>query len=326
MNRWIAVFFLLAVCCITINARSKQDVLTDKVTQLTQWAAKRSVIKLTSAKFMTYVKNKPRNYSMIVMFTALNPQRRCTVCHEANDEYTILANSYRFSSSFSNELFFGVLDYDDGQEAFHSLGLSSAPSFIHFPAKGKRKGVDTFDIQRQGFNSEQLAKWVQDRTGTPIRIFRPPNYTGTVIFILTLCMVGSFLYIRRNSLEFLQSKTVWSGICIFIILLMTSGQMWNHIRGPPLYHRNPHNGMIGYIHGHNQSQLVAETYIVFFIYSTIVIGFILLNDAFESKSADASKRRNLAISGLVLVIFFFSLLLSVFRRKYSGYPYTFLFR
>lgn len=274
---------------------------------------------------MNYVKHKPRNYSVIVMLTALNPQRKCGVCQEASEEYKILANSYRLSSSFSNKVFFAMLDYDDGQEIFQQLGISSAPTFLHFPGKGKRKQGDTYDIQSRGPNAEQMAKWVLDRTGIPVRIFRPPNYTGTVILILTLFMVGSFLYIRRNSLEFLQSNNLWASLCIFIILFMLSGQMWNHIRGPPMYHRNPSNGMISYIHTSSQSQLVAETYIVFLIYAAIVFGFILICDAFNSK-VETSKGQNMVICGLFLVAIFFSLMLSIFRRKYQGYPHTFLFR
>jgi len=168
MNLKIIFSILFLFFGVLVNGKTKQDVLNSKVTQMTDWTRNRAVIKLSSAKFMTYVKNKPRNYSVIIMFTALNPQRRCSICHEANDEYNILANSYRHSSSYSNKLFFALLDYDDGQEAFQSLGLSSAPSFIHFPAKGKRKSADTYDIQRQGFVSESLAKWVLDRTGITV--------------------------------------------------------------------------------------------------------------------------------------------------------------
>lgn len=29
---------------------------------------------------------------------------------------------------------------------------------------------------------------------------------------------------------------------------MTSGQMWNHIRGPPYAHKNPHNGQVVSVH------------------------------------------------------------------------------
>ena len=35
----------------------------------------------------------------------------------------------------TNRLFFGVVDFDDGSEIFQSLGLNSAPAFVHFPAK-----------------------------------------------------------------------------------------------------------------------------------------------------------------------------------------------
>ena len=55
------------------------------------------------------------------MFTALNPKRGCSVCQEASDEFTILANSYRFSAVYSNSLFFGMVDFDDGSEVFQSV-------------------------------------------------------------------------------------------------------------------------------------------------------------------------------------------------------------
>ncbi len=36
------------------------------------------------------------------------------------------------------------------------------------------------DIQRVGFSAEAIAKWILERTEMNIRVFRPPNYTGTV--------------------------------------------------------------------------------------------------------------------------------------------------
>lgn len=48
------------------------------------------------------------------------------------------------------------------------LNMNSAPTFMHFPAKGKPKRADTFDLQRIGFASEQLAKWIADRTDVQV--------------------------------------------------------------------------------------------------------------------------------------------------------------
>lgn len=47
--------------------------------------------------------------------------------------------------------------------------MNSAPTFMHFPAKGKPKRADTFDLQRIGFASEQLAKWIADRTDVQVQ-------------------------------------------------------------------------------------------------------------------------------------------------------------
>ncbi len=48
--------------------------------------------------------------------------------------------------------------------------MNSAPTFMHFPAKGKPKRADTFDLQRIGFASEQLAKWIADRTDVQVHL------------------------------------------------------------------------------------------------------------------------------------------------------------
>uniref|UniRef100_A0AAR2JVB0 Tumor suppressor candidate 3 n=1 Tax=Pygocentrus nattereri TaxID=42514 RepID=A0AAR2JVB0_PYGNA len=218
--------------------------LVEKVEQMMDWSSRRSVIRMNGDKFRRFVKAPPRNYSVIVMFTALQPQRQCSVCRQANEEYQVLANSWRYSSAFSNKLFFTVVDYDEGADVFQQLNMNSAPTFMHFPAKGKPKRADTFDLQRIGFASEQLAKWIADRTDVQIRVFRPPNYSGTIALALLVSLVGGLLYLRRNNLEFIYNKTGWAMAALCVVFAMTSGQMWNHIRGPPYAHKNPQNGQV----------------------------------------------------------------------------------
>ncbi|TSN95689.1 Tumor suppressor candidate 3 [Bagarius yarrelli] len=144
----------------------------------------------------------------------------------------------------SKKLFFTVVDYDEGADVFQQLNMNSAPTFMHFPAKGKPKRADTFDLQRIGFASEQLAKWIHDRTDVQIRVFRPPNYSGTIALALLVSLVGGLLYLRRNNLEFIYNKTGWAMAALCVVFAMTSGQMWNHIRGPPYAHKNPQNGQV----------------------------------------------------------------------------------
>uniref|UniRef100_A0A8C3SXU5 Tumor suppressor candidate 3 n=12 Tax=Archelosauria TaxID=1329799 RepID=A0A8C3SXU5_CHESE len=248
--------WLIQLFCLLFN------LLAEKVEQLMEWSSRRSVIRMNGDKFRRFVKAPPRNYSVIVMFTALQPQRQCSVCRQANEEYQVLANSWRYSSAFSNKLFFTIVDYDEGADVFQQLNMNSAPTFMHFPPKGKPKRADTFDLQRIGFAAEQLAKWIADRTDVHIRVFRPPNYSGTIALALLVSLVGGLLYLRRNNLEFIYNKTGWAMAALCVVFAMTSGQMWNHIRGPPYAHKNPQNGQVSYIHGSSQAQFVAESHII----------------------------------------------------------------
>lgn len=69
--------------------------MSERVQQLTEMANKKSVLRFNGNKFREYIKSIPRNYSIIVMFTAMAPQRQCVVCKHASDEFTIVANSFR---------------------------------------------------------------------------------------------------------------------------------------------------------------------------------------------------------------------------------------
>ncbi|KAL7981937.1 hypothetical protein Chor_000994, partial [Crotalus horridus] len=179
-----------------------------------------------------------------ILAKKLNMLCLCFTFRQANEEYQVLANSWRYSSAFSNKLFFTLVDYDEGADVFQQLNMNSAPTFMHFPPKGKPKRADTFDLQRIGFAAEQLAKWIADRMDVHIRVFRPPNYSGTIALALLVSLVGGLLYLRRNNLEFIYNKTGWAMVALCVVFAMTSGQMWNHIRGPPYAHKNPQNGQV----------------------------------------------------------------------------------
>ncbi|XP_029627966.1 dolichyl-diphosphooligosaccharide--protein glycosyltransferase subunit MAGT1 [Salmo trutta] len=224
--------------------KKKETLLSEKVGQLMDWTGKRAVIRMNGEKFRRFVKAPPRNYSVVIMFTALQPQRQCGVCKQADEEYQILANSWRYSSAFTNKVFFAAVDFDEGSDVFQMLNMNSAPSFIHFPAKGKPKKSDSYELQVRGFAAEQLARWVGDRTDVQIRVIRPPNYAGPLMLGFLLAVIGGLAYLRRNNLEFLYNKNVWAFSALCFCLIMTSGQMWNHIRGPPYAHKNPTTGQV----------------------------------------------------------------------------------
>ena len=93
--------------------------------------------------------------------------------------------------------------------------------------------------------------FIGERTEASIRVLRPPNYTGTIAMFILFGVTVILIYMRRNNLEFLYNKNLWGMMALFFVFAMTSGQMWNHIRGPPLVHKTQ-GGQVAYIHGSSQ--------------------------------------------------------------------------
>ncbi|EHB17736.1 Magnesium transporter protein 1 [Heterocephalus glaber] len=218
---------------------------------------------------------------------------------QADEEFQILANSWRYSSAFTNRIFFAMVDFDEGSDVFQMLNMNSAPTFINFPAKGKPKRGDTYELQVRGFSAEQIARWIADRTDVNIRVIRPPNYAGPLMLGLLLAVIGGLVYLRRSNMEFLFNKTGWAFAALCFVLAMTSGQMWNHIRGPPYAHKNPHTGHVNYIHGSSQAQFVAETHIVLLFNGGVTLGMVLLCEAATS-DMDIGKRKIMCVAGTIL--------------------------
>uniref|UniRef100_A0A1I7VCK0 Magnesium transporter protein 1 n=1 Tax=Loa loa TaxID=7209 RepID=A0A1I7VCK0_LOALO len=298
--------------------------LDEKVRNLQEWMYRRPLITLNTDRWKTYVRSAPRNYSMVVMFTALSPNVDCAVCKSAYDEFYILANSYRYAYPELKALYFAIIDYGESPEIFQQMNLDVVPVLFHFPSKGTKKKTDQMDFEWQGFDADSMAKFVFERTDIQIRVLRPPNYAAPAVVLLLAMLVLGLLYMRRNNLDFLYNRTSWALICLCVVFAFMSGQMWNHIHGPPFVMTSSHTREISFIHGSTQYQLVAETYLVAILYAAITAGFILMNDAADGKG-DFGRRRIMAFVGLGLVVVFFSLLLSIFRSKYQGYPYSFLF-
>ncbi|XP_033111383.1 tumor suppressor candidate 3-like [Anneissia japonica] len=291
---WLITLIIISFTNLSLSAKKKEQSLGDRVKQLTEWSYKRPVINMNGEK-----------YTMIG-FSCF-----CRLGFQAEQIAKWVAERTDVTMCI--------------RDSFSALKATSAPSIIHFPVKGKPKKADTFDMQRLGFQAEQIAKWVAERTDVTIRIFRPPNHAGILLLGLALTTIAGLLYFRRNNLEFLYNKNMWAILALVVVFSMMSGQMWNHIRGPPFAHRNPQSGQVNYIHGSSQGQFQAETYIIFVLYAALTVGMVLLSKD-NIIETNGSQKRVMTIVGLFMIVFFFSLILSIFRSKYRGYPYSFLLR
>lgn len=54
-----------------------------------------------------------------------------------------------------------------------------------------------------------------------IRVFRPPNYSGTVGLGILIVIIGGGLYLKRNNLDFMYNKNLW-GFCALVSIYFFS--------------------------------------------------------------------------------------------------------
>ncbi|VDK35625.1 unnamed protein product [Taenia asiatica] len=148
-----------------------------------------NLLPLNFEKYNEFLLRAPRNYSVVLMLTALSHRL-------AADEFAILSRSYLLSKKDKHEIFFATADYDEDSEIFTSLNQNTVPVFIHFPPTTSPKKDDVYDITRNGLSAEVLAQWVFVRTGVHSNSLIALRFR---IFILIFYMISGQVWnsIRR---------------------------------------------------------------------------------------------------------------------------------
>jgi oligosaccharyltransferase complex subunit gamma len=105
-----------------------------------------------------------------------------------------------------------------------------------------------------------LSRHLPDSPHPPIK--RPINYVK--IITVTTAVVGILTFFTVAApyiLPIIQNRNLWAAISLILVLLFTSGHMFNHIRKVP-YAGNDGKGGLTYFAGGFQNQFGLETQIV----------------------------------------------------------------
>ncbi|KAI8065484.1 hypothetical protein BC940DRAFT_304227 [Gongronella butleri] len=315
----VHTLFVLALVCLGLA--SAQDAKTQRLTKLAQ--KNNGLVKLDSDTYFKYTQGS-REYGLVVLLTALSDQMRCYPCREFDPEYRLVAKSFQ-NTKFADNLFFGHLDFFDGQAVYQQLGLQTAPTIFYFPPSSAAKNdVVKYDLGAQGFQAEPFAEFVSRHSGYPVPVTRPLNYfkLATNVFLgLGALAVVKLLFQHFSFI--LYHKNTWTAITLFVVLIMTSGHMFNRIRNTPYAHTGP-TGQLNYVAQGFTSQFGIETQIVASMYG--VLSFAVIAMAKSVPRLEDKVRQRVGVYIWITCFFvIFSCLLSFFRIKNGGYPFQLLF-
>ncbi|KAF2402585.1 hypothetical protein EJ06DRAFT_474031 [Trichodelitschia bisporula] len=284
-------------------------------------------LKLDDTKY-TSLTTAPRDYSSIVLLTAMDPRIGCVACQAFAPEWDLLARSWqKGDKQGKGRVVFGTLDFADGKATFQSLMLQHAPVLLLFrPTKGPDAVPDPspvrLDFATGSQSAESIHAWLSRHLpeGPRPRVVRPVNYMRIgMITLLALGTVSAISVAGPYILPLIQNRNLWAALSLIAVLMFTSGHMFNHIRKTP-YVSGDGRGGISYFAGGFQNQFGLETQIVAAIYGVLAFSAITLATKVP-RIADERIQGFAVFTWAGIMYLMYSFLLSVFRFKNGGYPF-----
>jgi len=307
------------------------DKLSETRARFTKIAeANNGVIKLNSAEFEA-ITAADRDWSVVVQLTALGNEFKCAPCLTFDPNFRTVAKAWTKVPKAEREgHFFATLDFADGQSVFRSLGLNSAPVVNFYPAqKGPFKPANgktdtwSYDFNQNLFDAKTLAEVLSRSTPTKIPYSPPPNYGLAITIggtVLSVLIFARFFWPILSA--FLLSRWTWALLSILSSLIFTSGFMFTRIRNMP-FAQNTREGPQWIASGY-QNQFGAETYVVATLYGTLALSQIALIMLVPRILKPTQQRAAIYIwTGVTILLY--SVLISLFKLKNAGYPFSLLF-
>jgi oligosaccharyltransferase complex subunit gamma len=112
------IFSLLAISLFVSVSNAAQDKLS-RFTAL-QSKSKAGVLKLDDQLFADLIV-APRNYTAVILLTALGSKYGCQPCNQYQSEYELLSKSWLRQQKHHDPLFFAMLDFSVGEETFKKV-------------------------------------------------------------------------------------------------------------------------------------------------------------------------------------------------------------
>ena len=300
-----------------------------------------NVIEVTEDNFEVLLNGK-RDYHMFLLMSSNSAQINCALCKEFKPEYDLVGNSWAIDHPYGltekelqqeaeiapKDVFFLSAEFMKSRKLFQVFQLNNIPKVYYLPPSS-HPGPNNFLSELveyqfyQGVHSELLKSWVTELTGHKFNLHIPVDYVSIARTAGVTFLVFFFGFkFSSKIVKFFISKTLWTGLSVISVLLLTTGYMFNQIRSTP-YLREYENGQIQYFAPGQQNQWGIETQIMSFVYGFLGLLVVLLVKKVPQIKNDSVQLIAVCVVSLLMFVFY-SILLSIFGLKGTGYPYRFI--
>ncbi|KAH7103917.1 oligosaccharyl transferase subunit OST3/OST6 family [Auriculariales sp. MPI-PUGE-AT-0066] len=290
-------------------------------------AAQNGGVVALDSKLFREITSKDREWSVTVQLTALGAAFKCAPCKEFDPTFKTAARSWqKTASEHRTSHFFASIDFENGQDVFKQMGLSSAPVvYTYTPVKGPRgsgrvREPVQYDFQNHGFEVPELVEEISKFTPVPVPYSKPLPWAKIITTIVVLLGIG---LVAPFAMPVLRSRWSWAAASIYFILIMVGGEMFTRIRGSPYVYPQRTGGVSWIVQGY-QNQLGAEVHAVAAAYGLLAFALVALN-SLVTRVPSANRQRTGVILWSTVLMVGFSGLLALFRVKNPNYPFRVLF-
>lgn len=113
----------LVLSLLPLAALGAKKPAADKFERFHTKALSSTPVKLDDSSY-DKLTSTPRDYSVIVLLTALDPRFGCKLCRDMQPEWELLAKSWtNGDKKGESRLVYGTLDFTDGKNTFQSVRL-----------------------------------------------------------------------------------------------------------------------------------------------------------------------------------------------------------
>ncbi|KAJ7168799.1 hypothetical protein C8R46DRAFT_239676 [Mycena filopes] len=304
---WLPLFLLW----LLPGARTRAvDAIHEELVTLA--AAGRGIINLDSHSYELLI-SANRDWSASIEFTALAMRYICVPCIEFHPSWKAVAKAWtRTPSVHRDEHFFATLDFSVAPTIFRRLGLVTAPAVhIYPPTEGPRAANSSaywaYDLD-YGFGAERLAQQLSDLTPIPVPYALPFNWGRWAA-------IAAGVLVLASAVRFIPRIWLCAVPAVFTSLIMTSGFMFTRIREAPWMGEDG-----DWIARAPQDQFGGEVPVVFAIYGTLALSFIMLIVVVPSQLS-ARKQRIHVYAWSTVILLVYSALVGLYKAKRTGYPF-----
>ncbi|KAJ3127549.1 oligosaccharyl transferase subunit ost3/OST6 [Nowakowskiella sp. JEL0407] len=326
----VSFFLLLAALSLLVAADAALDSRIKKLESAVAKSGGPSKKTIFDSELFSLVYDKPRNFSTVMIFTALDPRHKCKPCSDFVKQLTLVTSAWSRIRK-PGQLYIAELDYTEkSAKAFQTLQLSNVPFVALFPAtegplakadkkQGSLRGYVPYDLNAKGLEADEFAKFIETETGLPIKVVRPVNWAlYGILAVMTILLVVFIRVFGELIWEAVSNKSVWMSISIGSTIYFCAGHMWNSIRGPEFAGLN--QGRVELFQGGFQTQYGVEPQLIAILYALTAIAFVVLSSNVP-KIQNPDQQRVVFWLALVGYLVLYSVLMRIFKVKNAAYPY-----